>query len=321
MSDPRKVEAAEKDLADFDREEETRKLEEEIDKQINALNDKISKLEDEKQAWQDLVDEQQRQLERAELELELNMTIEEAIFQGKQETIENYKDAYVAAIDEMIAAMKELMAVEKEMEMYEKYEEAASDPDSPFYGSEWGGVVGGTVPGDFNLGGSNSSSQNNEIAEWNEMIKNKAEARGEETGKKVYYSTDSEGKLHYSIGSQAYADKLAGKKAIGSSKITSSGLYNVDEEGDEFIIPPAGRLVNLPIGTGVIPANMTNNLMEIGKYSLSQLARLFGNSYSINKNPNQIDQSKNITIENLSVRSNNASDLIKQLQNLAIVTK
>lgn len=292
MSDPRKVEQAEQDLADFDREEETRKLEEEIDKQINALNDKISKLEDEKQAWQDLVDEQQRQLERAELELELNMTIEEAIFQGKQETIENYKDAYVAAIDEMIAAMEALMAAEQAMNEFEASIEESTLPE------------GETGLSSSELPSTGQSSDKYETVGFNKPLSssNSSSSKGATSTKKSSSKTKS-------------------KKASGSTRITSSGLYNIDENGDEALIPPAGRIVNLPVGTGIIPANMTSNLMEIGKYSLAQLARLFGNSYSSNTVPNQVDQSKNIVIENLSVKSNNASDFIRQLQNLAIVTK
>lgn len=292
MSDPRKVEAAEKDLADFDREEETRKLEEEIDKQINALNDKISKLEDEKQAWQDLVDEQQRQLERAELELELNQTIEEAIFQEKEQTMENYKNAYVSAINEMIAAMEALMAAEQAMNEFEASIEESTLPE------------GETGLSSSELPSTGQSSDKYETVGFTKPLSssNSSSSKGATSTKKSSSKTKS-------------------KKASGSTRITSSGLYNIDENGDEALIPPAGRIVNLPVGTGIIPANMTSNLMEIGKYSLAQLARLFGNSYSSNTVPNQVDQSKNIVIENLSVKSNNASDFIRQLQNLAIVTK
>lgn len=289
VSDPRKVEEAQNALDDFNREEETNEEKKAIQAQIDAIEGKIETLEDEKQAWQDLVDEQARQLQRAEIELQNNATIEETIFQGKAETMENYKNSYVAAINAMIAAEKELLAVQQQAAALED-----SVSDNP---------------------------TNDEVAKWNANILDKTSSFKNEP----YYAIDSEGKIHYSTISQERADGIAAgtikPKATGSVSLPSSGLYNIDELGAEAIIPPSGRIVDLPMGAGVIPSDMTKNLMDIGKYSMSQLMSLFGNKSESNVSSSNIDNSKKIVIQNLEVKSNSANDFVRQLQNLAITSK
>lgn len=61
------------------------------------------------------------------------------------------------------------------------------------------------------------------------------------------------------------------------------GLTSINENGAEMLIPPSlNTLANLPTGTGIIPHNITQNLMELGKYSLNGLKRLLGGGTSYN---------------------------------------
>ena len=56
-------------------------------------------------------------------------------------------------------------------------------------------------------------------------------------------------------------------RAKGDKHINQAAPYNVDEEGEEIIVrnPAKGRMTYLEKGDGVIPADTTENLMEIGK--------------------------------------------------------
>lgn len=70
-----------------------------------------------------------------------------------------------------------------------------------------------------------------------------------------------------------------GKKASGDKKIKHDGTYNVDEVGPEMLVrqPASGRYTYLETGDGVIPADITSRLFEMGgnpdKWFSDQLAK------------------------------------------------
>lgn len=70
-----------------------------------------------------------------------------------------------------------------------------------------------------------------------------------------------------------------GKKASGDKKIKHGGTYNVDEAGPEMLVrqPASGRYTYLETGDGVVPADITSRLFEIGgnpdKWFSDQLAK------------------------------------------------
>lgn len=57
-----------------------------------------------------------------------------------------------------------------------------------------------------------------------------------------------------------------GKKASGSKYIEESAPYNVDEHGPELVVrkPESGRYTYLETGDGVVPADITSKLFELG---------------------------------------------------------
>lgn len=65
---------------------------------------------------------------------------------------------------------------------------------------------------------------------------------------------------------KSFVNKLIGKKAFGSRSIQKSGKYNVDEQGSELLVrqPQAGRYTYLETGDGVVPADITSRLFEMG---------------------------------------------------------
>lgn len=57
-----------------------------------------------------------------------------------------------------------------------------------------------------------------------------------------------------------------GKKATGDKGVAHTGAYNVDEQGPELIVrkPQSGRYTYLETGDGVVPADITSRLFEMG---------------------------------------------------------
>lgn len=84
-----------------------------------------------------------------------------------------------------------------------------------------------------------------------------------------------------------------GKYANGSLSVPQSGLSLVGEQGREL------RVLNQ--GDGIIPNKLTENLMNLGRYSIPQLA-------SIMNTVNQKDSSNNMNIQNLTVALPNIRD-------------
>ena len=73
-----------------------------------------------------------------------------------------------------------------------------------------------------------------------------------------------------------------GKKASGDKGIKHSGMYNVDEQGSELLVrqPASGRYTYLETGDGVVPADITSRLFEMGgnpdKWFTDQMAKHSG---------------------------------------------
>lgn len=57
-----------------------------------------------------------------------------------------------------------------------------------------------------------------------------------------------------------------GKRAVGDKGVKHSGMYNVDEQGPELLVrqPASGRYTYLETGDGVVPADITSKLFEMG---------------------------------------------------------
>lgn len=70
-----------------------------------------------------------------------------------------------------------------------------------------------------------------------------------------------------------------GKKASGDKGIKRRGIYNVDEQGSEILVrqPQSGRYTYLETGDGVVPADITSRLFEMGgnpdKWFSEQMAK------------------------------------------------
>lgn len=89
--------------------------------------------------------------------------------------------------------------------------------------------------------------------------------------KEIADNTKDNGKDNTSSGTTNSSEgvvigNIKGEKAAGSKSIKQSGRYNVDELGPELIVrhPTSGRYTYLETGDGVIPADITSRLFDMG---------------------------------------------------------
>lgn len=318
VSDPRAISDAKKALEDFDTQKRREESEKAIQKEIENIEKVIANYEAQKQAYDDLIEEQSRVLQRWEIENEIGMTIEEMVLQGRLDNFTTFKENYLAIIDEMIDAMEKWSNAQTVADTAaSKYSGYSYTPSTPE-------VLEGTTK---TLGVSYTYTSDMSA----QQIRNAAVAANiaqrQAEGYKVTTFTDASGNLGYRAESTATSKanvkagtaeplKKVNSKAVGSLSLPESDIYHINEIGDELLIPPTGNLAYLTKGTGIIPAHLTSNLMDLGQYSMSQWARMLGNSVGSGSS-----DSHDIIIQNMTVKSDNADNFVRQLQNLSILKK
>mgnify|MGYP002677904584 CR=1 FL=1 len=89
--------------------------------------------------------------------------------------------------------------------------------------------------------------------------------------KEIADNTKNNGKDNTSSGTTNSSEgtvigNIKGKKAGGSRSVKQSGRYNVDERGPELLVrqPTSGRYTYLETGDGVVPADITSRLFDMG---------------------------------------------------------
>lgn len=103
-------------------------------------------------------------------------------------------------------------------------------------------------------------------------------------------------------------DKITGKKATGSRSINKSGTYNVDEKGQELIVrqPEVGRYTYLETGDGVVPADITSKLFDLGgnpdAWFQKQLAKQLAKNGGLTANVQNRSQAPSISIGDIYVQ-------------------
>lgn len=102
--------------------------------------------------------------------------------------------------------------------------------------------------------------------------------------------------------------KDVGGYATGTTSIAKNGVYRFNENGRELMIPHNLNYANR--GDGVIPHNLTENLIELGQYTPKDFLN--------NQSKNNID-SHDVHIDSVTVKANNPQDFIKQMRNLVNV--
>jgi hypothetical protein len=103
----------------------------------------------------------------------------------------------------------------------------------------------------------------------------------------------------------------------------------MNEEGSEAIVTPSGTITALPAHSGIIPADVTSNLWNLGNYApdlLRALQRqtLLGMGISGTAADNSVDNSVNINTVQMTVDADsgfNVDSFVQQLQQVAALTR
>lgn len=293
--DKKAVSEAQTALDEFDKEQARKKERDAINAEIKALEEVIKKKEAEKKAYQDVIDEQTKALNRYNIESQLGATIEEAIFQDRIENFDNWKNSYINGISEVISAIKAVNDAQSRLDFTQSELDRIEAEEVPEIKTGKTSTTGAT----YGYTDDMSKQEKRNAAVRANINQRKAQ------GYTVTEWYDDKGNLHY----KATLPKK-NKRAAGDVSIPKSGVYNVNELGDELIVPPKGNFDYLKKGTGVVPANLTKNLMDWGKFNPKSL---------LGKQSSSVTNDHSITIQNLTVQSDNAKDFVRQLQNLAIV--
>lgn len=87
-------------------------------------------------------------------------------------------------------------------------------------------------------------------------------------------------------------------RAANGEKSWNGGPINIDEIGKELLVKPSsGRLVDLEYGTGIIPHNITENLMKWGVLNPEMLT----NNANFESNLTNLDQSLKVNIDTVKL--------------------
>ena len=126
------------------------------------------------------------------------------------------------------------------------------------------------------------------------------------------------------------------KEAGGSFKEGSTDISRgnripllMNEEGSEAIVTPSGTITALPAHSGIVPADVTSNLWNLGNYApdlLRALQRqtLLGMGISGTAADNSVDNSVNINTVQMTVDADsgfNVDSFVQQLQQVAALTR
>ena len=103
----------------------------------------------------------------------------------------------------------------------------------------------------------------------------------------------------------------------------------MNEEGSEAIVTPSGTITALPAHSGIVPADVTSNLWNLGNYApdlLRALQRqtLLGMGISGTAADNSVDNSVNINTVQMTVDADsgfNVDSFVQQLQQVAALTR
>lgn len=116
------------------------------------------------------------------------------------------------------------------------------------------------------------------------------------------------------------------KAALGTLG-TSGGPILLNEQGTEAIITPQGTITSLPSGTGVVPADVTRNVWQLGELAPAILRSLgYPNNLTLSGSSSSINNSEAVNIGTITMNVNadenwDALKFVEQLKQQASLSK
>ena len=321
--DPEALQEAQQELDDFYTEQQIEniedlieaeekkieKLEENLDKETETYEERIKAIKDYKGEWNKVKTEHEKAQNEIIAKAKLGANAEKEILMGidgkggRLKVLNDFKTGYAKALDEVA----------------KKTEESA-------------GRINAAI-GSFNL-----EKMKKMLNEMNLAGKTEKDFTYDARNRGTVIETGASGEKFMKIGTNQWV-KMSDVKHLGGSgyqiksgtqmyitpyasgaKSAKSGLANVDEKGDELIIPKQGRYRMMEYGDTVVPHNLSQRLFDVASNPL----RFITNALNSVKSPNLITSSNQTsnqsiihigTVELPSVT--NGENFIKQLQLIA----
>ena len=252
------LDKAELDKQISDLEDAKEKLEDMLEQEEEALDKNIEKLQEYKDKWGEIADAYQDEQDRLMAAQVLGQNWEAEILNGRIETLTSFRDKYISIMAEIAAKVEEIEALER------RIKEAQNS-----IGSSGG-----------NSGGGGSGATNASLPRYRVV--------------NTRYGTVSRSGFTTQSAAQEYIKTLGAsqgffriEKYANGTMFSPTTLAYVDDgigrnAGSELIVraPKHGRLTSLELGSGVIPAQATKNLIAMAKSPQTMLQEQFKNLFN-----------------------------------------
>lgn len=321
--DPEAVQEAQQELDDFHteqqieniedlieaEEEKIEELEDNLDKEIESYKERIQAIKDYKDEWNKVKKEHEKAQNEIIAKAKLGANAEKEILTGidgkggRLKVLNDFKTGYTKALDEVA---KEAEAKSKKINTstsslladFEKLLELSAQKgytESDAYLSNLIKVKG------------QKSNDTYYQDRWGNYYK---------ASDVTYSGVGVQGPMYYiPKGTQMYVTPYA-----SGTLSAKSGLANVDEKGNELIIPKQGRYRMMEYGDTVVPHNLSQRLFEVASNPLRFIANALNSVKTPNlmSNSNQVSNSSIIHIGTIELPSvTNGENFVRQLQLIA----
>lgn len=252
VQDVEAISEAEKSLEEYEREEalrqETENLEQLRDQALAAIDDQIKGWEKYKEEWSSVVDDYQEEQDRLLAEQVLGIELEGENWKTRLDNLADYISQYKALMAELTAAQNTT------------YEEQAPTTG----GSSSSGGGGGLPSDDLYFDDSGSTAWIPGVGNVHVDIENGHTITTDLPVGTIVSPGGSSGKWEITGVNPDGSYQSKPVKGYASGTLSADGgISLVGEKGPELRV--------LGSGDGVIPSNITKNLMDIGKFSLKEL--------------------------------------------------
>lgn len=260
------ISEAETELEAFEREEALRQEVENLEKlkeqALASIDEQIAGWEEYKEQWSSVVDHYQEEQDRLLLEQELGIELEGELWKTRLDNLSSYVSEYESLMARLTQAQNALNAG------FGSSSGGSSGGGSS--GGGWGGSGGGSgsisIKEDYSPDIIHGGLSPN-FEEDSEALKHAGEMWNQATSqeeKDYWHQVAEDIRNDYGYSGGAAGNKYIPLNSHAKGTLSShGGLSLVGEEGPEL------RVLNQ--GDGIIPSNVTKNLIEMSKYSLKDL--------------------------------------------------
>lgn len=302
----KKIKALEKEVKEL--EKTTDEEEDTYDERLKMLDEQIKKAEEYKKKWNDVKTNYEQAQNGIETKARLGAEAEQQILNGKIGAVNIFKEGYTQALKNVASETK------KQVDLTNSYLSNIKMPQFTTLKT-----AKETFGKSSFIGGGKDM-----------FIPRKYSPQVVSESGRVYIDVDGQGK-NYVLLEDVFKTKVKGENyyripanatvyatPYASGTLSAhSGLANVDEKGNELIVPKQGRYRMMEYGDTVVPHNLSQRLFDVATNPLRFIANALNSvkspSLMSNSNTNSTNSTINIgTIELPSV--SDGQSFIKQLQ-------